>query len=221
MITRRALLAAFLPAPALAQEFIEVDGPLEDAEFYRLVACAASPPDGECQKPLVRWPTPRRLNLRVGIARIDPGFPAYKIEAIDRALDAAIEEVNATGAHLNLVRAFRGAVDVPLYLLAVAEGGEIAGTGNRQIDGSSIALGRVVIRSRGQDILAAAIAISRDIARREIASVVLEELVQAMGLPTDVASEAYAGSIFSENGNSVVWLRNQDAEVLRLHYPRP
>ena len=41
-----------------------------------------------------------------------------------------------------------------------------------------------------------------------------------MGLPTDIAGEAYRGSIFSETGNSVVRLTGQDAEALRLHYPR-
>lgn len=205
----------------MAQEYIAVDGQLSDAEFYRLVACAAEPPDGACVKPLVRWPAPRRLNLRVGIARVDPGFPPYKFDLIDRALDGAIAQVNEAGAHLNLSRTFGGEVDIPLYLLDIGQGEEIEGTGNSQIDGSEIALGRVVIRSRGENILAAAIAISRDIARREVASVVLEELVQSLGLPTDIASDAYTGSIFSETGNSVVWLRGQDAEVIRLHYPRP
>jgi hypothetical protein len=89
-----------------------------------------------------------------------------------------------------------------------------------ELDGSEIAIGRVAIRSRGEEITGAAIAISADIQRREIASVVLEELVQAMGLVTDVVSPAYEDSIFSETGNSVTRLRGQDAAALRRHYPR-
>jgi hypothetical protein len=83
-----------------------------------------------------------------------------------------------------------------------------------------MAIARVALRSRGGTILSAAIAISQDIRRREIASVVLEELVQALGLPTDIDSPAYTRSIFSEADNATVWLRGQDAAALRRHYPR-
>lgn len=219
MLTRRALFSLLLPAPLAAQEFITVERALTDDEFYRLVSCAAVP-GGDCVKPVVRWPDPRRLSLRVGIARISPSFPSYKFDLIDTALDAAIAEINAVGANLFLERRYGAPFDVPVYLTDAPEGGLIEGTGNSQIDGTEIAIGRVVLRSRGPDIIEAAIAISRDISRREIASVVLEELVQAMGLPTDIAGAAYARSIFSETGNSVVRLRGQDAEALRRHYPQ-
>ncbi|MEM9755472.1 MAG: DUF2927 domain-containing protein [Pseudomonadota bacterium] len=209
-----------MAAPASAQEFLSVTGPLSDGDFYRLVACAA-PPGGTCQKPVVRWPADQRLGLRVGIAAVSPSFPSYKFDLVDRALDQAIDEINGVGAHLYLERRYGRPFDVPVYLIDTPEGGLIEGTGNSQIDGSEISIGRVVLRSRGSDILSAAIAISRDIHRREIASVVLEELVQAMGLPTDVEGPDFRRSIFSEYGNSVVWLRGQDAEMLRLHYPRP
>ncbi|QBX99490.1 DUF2927 domain-containing protein [Rhodophyticola sp. CCM32] len=97
----------------------------------------------------------------------------------------------------------------------------IAGTGNTELDGSDISIGRVSLRSRGVDITAAAIAISRDIRRREIASVILEELVQSLGLHTDIASPAYRRSIFSEESNSVTRLNGQDLTALRRHYPSP
>ena len=111
-MTRRALLAMLLPAPVAAQEFIAVQGALSDQAFYRLVACAA-PPDGPCGKPLVRWPEARQLALRVGIAAIDPAFPSYKFDLVDRALDAAIAEVNAVGANLYLERRFGAPFDIP------------------------------------------------------------------------------------------------------------
>lgn len=220
MVTRRAFLAMVLPAPLAAQEFLRVSGPLSDRDFYRLVSCAARP-GGACTKPVVRWSRDRRLSLRTGIAAVSPRFPGYKFDLVDQALDAAIAQINGVGAHLFLERGFGGALDIPLYLLDTPEGALIEGTGNSTIDGAEMSIGRVVIRSRGEAIQSAAIAISRDIARREIASVVLEELVQAMGLPTDIQSDAYDRSIFAEESNSVVWLRGQDAEALRLHYPRP
>jgi hypothetical protein len=204
---------------AQAQEFIAVDRLISDDEFYHLVACAA-PPGGTCAKPLIRWPEERQLQLRIGIAGIAESFPSYKLDLVDRAIDDAIAEINASGAALWLTRAYEGELDVPVYLVDTPQGGRIAGTSLSELDGSEIAIARVVLRSRGPTISAAAIAISQDIQRREIASVVLEELVQAMGLPTDIDGPDYMTSIFAEYSNSTVWLRGQDAAALRRHYPR-
>lgn len=212
-------LLILLPLPAKAQEFITVPGALSDHDFYRLVACAA-PPGGECAKPEIRWPLPRRLSLSVGVVRVDPGFPGYRLDLVDRALDAAIAEINSAGAYILLERSYEGDPDISVFLLDTAQGGLIEGTGNPEIDGASLAVGRVGIRSLSGEIQSAAIAISRDIRRREIQGVMLEELVQALGLPTDIHSPAYDDSIFAEHGNSVVRLAGQDAIALRLHYPR-
>ena len=211
-----------LPAPrgSHAQEFIAVPDIISDEAFYRLVSCAASP-GGECRKPLIYWPEERRLALRVGIAATADSFRDYRFDIVDAAIDAAIAEINGAGAHLFLERVYEGEIDIPFYLVDTPQGGTISGTGVDELDGSSIAIGRVAIRSRGGDIVAATIAISQDIRRREIASVILEELVQSLGLVTDIASPAYELSIFAENGNSMTRLRGQDASALRRHYPRP
>jgi hypothetical protein len=208
-----------LPRPGAGQEFIAVPDFVTDEAFYRIVACAA-PPGGECAKPFIRWPAERRLRLRVGIAQIAAAFPGYRLDIVDHSIDRAIAEINGAGAHLFLERGHEAPFDVPIYLVDAPQGGEISGTSVPELDGSEIAIGRVAIRSRGEEITGAAIAISADIQRREIASVVLEELVQAMGLVTDVVSPAYEDSIFSETGNSVTRLRGQDAAALRRHYPR-
>lgn len=203
-----------------AQEFIAVPHILSDEAFYRLVACGA-PPGLDCNKPLIYWPEEQRLSLRVGIANTAESFPDYKFDLVDAAIDAAIAEINAAGAHLYLERVYEGDIDIPVFLIDAPQGGVIRGTGIAELDGSDIAIGRVAIRSRGTDIIAASIAISQDIRRREIASVVLEEMVQSLGLLTDIASPAYEHSIFNENGNSATRLRGQDAAALRRHYPRP
>jgi len=221
MILRLATLIGILlfPAFAAAQEFVTVPRRLSDEAFYRLVACAA-PPGGECAKPEIRWSEERRVALTVGITMVDPDFPGYKLDLVDAAIDRAIAEINAAGAYLALERSFEENPDIALYLLATPQNGIISGTGNAELDGAELAIGRVAIRSLGGEIQEAAIAISRDIQRREIASVVLEEIVQALGLATDVQSPAYPDSIFNESSNAVVWLRGQDAEALRRHYPR-
>lgn len=222
MILRLTLLIGLtvLPALATAQEFITVPRRLSDEAFYRLVSCAA-PPGGQCAKPEIRWSETRRVALTVGIARVDAGFPTYKLDLVDDAIDRAIAQINGSGAYLVLERIYEGSPNISLYLLDTPEGGVMAGTGNAELDGADLSIGRVAIRSVGGEIQEAAIAISRDIQRREVASVVLEELVQALGLPTDIQSPAYPDSIFNENSNAVVWLRGQDAEALRRHYPRP
>lgn len=213
-----ALLFSLASTAAMAQEFIAVPDMISDEDFYRLVACAA-PPGGACTKPLIRWPEVRRQDLRIGIADVAPSFPGYKLDLVDRAIDTAIAEINATGAALRLRRVYEGTVDIPLYLVATPQGARITGTSIAELDGSEMAIARVALRSRGGTILSAAIAISQEIRRREIASVVLEELVQALGLPTDIDSPAYTRSIFSEADNATVWLRGQDAAALRRHYP--
>jgi len=210
LIAVLALSGAMAPRGAAAQEFISVPDLISDEDFYRLVACAA-PPGGPCAKPLIRWPEDRRLST---------SFPGYKLDLVDRGVDEAIAEINATGAALFLERAYEPPYDVPIYLVATPQGGIVRGTGEAELDGSDIAIARVALRSRRGEIQTVAIAISQDIQRREIASVVLEELVQAMGLPTDIDSPAYTRSIFAEDANSTVWLRGQDAAALRRHYPR-
>ena len=214
-----ALLFCLASTAASAQEFIAVPDMISDEDFYRLVACAA-PPGGTCAKPSIRWPITRRADLRIGIADVAPSFPSYKLDLIDRAIDAAIVEINATGADVHLTRVDEGEVDIPFYLIPTPQGARITGTSIAELDGSEMAIARVALRSRGGTILSAAIAISQDIRRREIASVVLEELVQALGLPTDIDSPAYTRSIFSEADNATVRLRGQDAAALRRHYPR-
>ncbi len=207
------------PSMAQAQDHIAVNGPVSDEAFYRLVACAARP-GHDCALPLMRWPASRRSSLRVGIMAVADTFPTYKLDMIDAAIDAAIDEINRIGADIRLDRVYQGDMDIPIYLLDTPQGGMIAHTGVADLDGTHLPIGRVAIRARSGVIEATAIALSQDIRRREIFSVVLEEIVQSLGLPIDIASSTYSRSIFSETSNSTVWLRGQDAEALRRHYPR-
>jgi hypothetical protein len=184
------------------------------------VACAAAP-EAECSRPMARWPVERARTLTVGIANIDADFPTYKLSWAHAAVDEAIAEINAAGADLRITRRADGlAADIPIFLTGAGRGEAVSGTGYRGLDGSIIQAGLVTLWWQDGAISTAAVALSADVRRRSIRSVMLEELVQALGLSTDIRGPAYRGrSIFDEDTNAVTQLLGQDADALRRHYP--
>ncbi|MGB3554764.1 MAG: DUF2927 domain-containing protein, partial [Jannaschia sp.] len=204
-------------ATAGAQEFVPVLDRLSDRDFYRLVACAASP-GGACRKPILRWPEGRRAKLGVALASVAPGVSADRRALFRAGLDAAMTEVNAleTGIVLRPARGSRGQIDI--HIVSTPPGEIMRETGVPGLDGTRLPLARVELRIRDGEIGAAMIAVSAEVDPAEIASILLEEIVQALGLVTDIVGPAYGGSIFSETGNSVEKLAGQDAMALRRHY---
>lgn len=215
----KALIAFLLLAwPAQAQEFVAVDGRLSDADFYRLVACAA-PPGGPCSKPFIRWPQDRRDPLRVGFVRWPEGVHPVLANTLQEALDNAIFQINGVQAGMRLERTDGLRPDIEIHVVATAPGSVMTGTGHDMLDGALLPLARVALRAQAGEITQAVIAVSKDVDRRAAASVMLEELVQALGLVTDVLSPAYPRSVFAEDSNFGVRLVGQDAMVLLRHYP--
>jgi hypothetical protein len=204
--------------PAAAQEFVRVPEPLSDRDFYRAVACAA-PPGGDCRKPFLRWPEAARRPLAVGLAALPEGLPASHAAPFDAGLDAAIAEVNAAGADIAL-RRDDDAPDIRVHVVTTPPGGVIADTGEPMLDGTALPLALVLLRAREQEITEALVAVSIFAPPDEVPSLLLEEVVQALGLMTDGAGPAYATSLFAEDGNAVDRLRGQDAMALRRHYPK-
>lgn len=211
-------------AAGFAQDFVKSSGKLSDSDFYRLVACSASP-GGDCRKPFTKWPSTTRRNLTVTIMQIDQGFPDIKRRAIHNSILHATSEINGIGADINLTFMSGGRTDISVYLTNTREGAVITGTGNKDLDGQSFGVDGVALVSatwltNSGTILDAAIAISRDIDHSDIKSAVLEEITQSLGLLTDIKNTYYTRrSIFSEDGNLVIKLRGQDATALRMHYP--
>lgn len=234
MIDRKGLVLALgLPglalsgAPARAWEegIVAASGPMSDRDFYRATACEV-PPGEDCALPLRGWPAARRDRLKVAIAFAAPEFPAYKRAAVEQAILNAVDGINAVGADLRLGMGPADGADIRIYLTAAPEGGTVTGTGAAHIDGrdslgpKGIAHFRFRFESR-HAITDAHILVSKDIASGDIRSVMLEELVQSLGLSTDLLN-AYdrRRSIFARDGNAVTRLRGQDAMALRTHYPR-
>jgi hypothetical protein len=119
-----------------------------------------------------------------------------------------------------LRRTTRAAADILIHVVATPPGHVMRETGVPKLDGNPLGLARVALRTRDGEIREALIAVSAFAPQAEVASVMLEELVQAMGLMTDIAGPGQAGSLFAERGNAVTRLAGQDATALRRHYGR-
>ncbi|CTQ31515.1 DUF2927 domain-containing protein [Jannaschia rubra] len=209
-------MLALLAFPAAAQEFVEAPDRLSDHDFYRAVACAA-PPGGDCRKPYLRWSEERRGGLTVSLASVAEGLRGYRRAIYEDALDSALSQVNALEAGVRLSRT-DGPADIEVHVVSTRPGHVMRDTGVPDLDGAVLPLGRVALRARDGEIGEALVAISSFARRREIASILLEEVVQGLGLMTDIRGPAYRRSLFSEDGNSVVRIEGQDAMALRRHY---
>ncbi|MEM7710697.1 MAG: DUF2927 domain-containing protein [Pseudomonadota bacterium] len=213
----KALLAILLATGSVAaQEFVAVPGPIDDHDFYRLVACAAEP-GGACRKPFLRWDAEARRALGVSLASVSPALAPYKRPLIDAALDAAVAQINDVDAGLHLVRVPHAAA-IDIHIVDTPPGGVMSDTGVEALDGAVLPLGRVALLVSEGQIPKGIIAISAFAGHRAIASVLLEEITQALGLMTDIRGPAYKQSIFSEDANDAIRLDGQDAMALRRHY---
>ena len=219
----RGLAVVLLLAPrlGLAQEFVTYEGPMDDMAFYRAVACAA-PPGGDCQKPMVRWSPTSVKALRVGLAGIDQKFPDYKLATVLPALGSAVAEINGAETAVRLTIVEPGdTVDIGIFLTNAAQG-EVFDDQSvpAALAGRTVTAGTMALRTEDTRITHAVVALARDISRQAVASVLLEELTQALGLTTDLRNPAYRRqSVFDEDGNSVTRLAGQDRRALQLHYP--
>ncbi len=212
------LMAALLllPAAARAQEFVSVGGALHDDAFYRVVACAASP-GSACRKPFLHWPEALRGDLTIALRPTARPLAAWQREIYGRALDVAVEEINAAGAGIRL-RRVDGPAAISVHVVHTPPGRRMTGTGVAGLDGVVLPLARVAVRARGSEIHTAQVAISVHARHDELHSIMLEEVVQGLGLITDIRGRAYGRSIFSQDGNYATRLEGQDAMALRRHY---
>lgn len=214
-----ALCAAATMAPA--QEYIEAKARLSDDDFYRAVSCAA-PVSGACQKETVRWSPADAVDISVGIVKVALDYPPPLRQLAETSLKKAIAEVNASGANFHLTLSDSNIKpDISVYLLPLTQGDRITGTGLYPLDGEVIEAARTQIWWRAdRSLINAAIVFAKDVAPDDVASIMLEEVTQSMGLLTDIDGSYYhARSIFSESGNQQTRLGPQDIMALRRHYP--
>lgn len=217
-----ALALALGASPAAGDSFVRLDRRVPDAVFHRAVACAA-PPGRDCTEPLVAWPAPDRRALTVALRSTEAKRPGPRQAQVGQALDQAIAEINGVGADLRLVRVADGSrAAISVWDSRLREGDPIV-LPAEGLDGTAVMEGaRVEVWWDGRRrITRAVIVIAGDLPATDLRSVVLEEVVQALGLLTDITGRAYAEtSVFSEDANTVTRLSGQDAAVIRMHYPR-
>jgi hypothetical protein len=210
-----------LACPALADSQLVLNRPLSDADFYKAVACAAPPGKG-CVLDIVRWPDSAARDLVIKVAATQPRFARDHGNAGVKALQAAIDEINSTGAGLTLRRAKPDETgQIEVWFSDLGEGDAIELSGQGLPRGDRMEGARVYIWwNDAKEIDRAVIILSHDLLAEEMTSVMLEELTQSLGFLTDLEGSAYAeSSIFSETSNAITQLRGQDRMVLRRHYP--
>lgn len=195
---------------------MDSEGPLEDAAFYRLVACAA-PPDGNCTKPFYKWD---KSDITVGIVQRAPVFLGGKLKRAEASVIRAVQRLNAVGMGVTL-RLDEADPDITIHLLDVTRGQEIISSSRPLLNGRTMANAITALDVDGTTIKGASIGFSNSMTIRQYESVMLEEITQALGLITDIQNPYYRSrSILSQNAdNSLKTLGEQDRMALIRHYP--
>lgn len=202
--------------PALAQDFVESEGPISDAAFYRLVACAAAP-DMPCTKPFYRW---EKTEITVGIIQRTRAFLGGKQKRAEAAVERALQHLNAVESGL-VLRYDPTGPDIAIHLLDTQRGRSIYGAETPILNGLNMANAITALDVEGSTIKGAAIGFSNTVSIRQYESIMLEEITQSLGLITDIQNPYYRSrSILSQNAdNSLKTLGEQDKIALILHYP--
>ena len=213
---------ALLTIDAVAQESVKSKGRLSDRDFYRAVACAA-PPGGACQKKILRWPNRKAKNLSLRVVKTDGQVTRKRSDAAVKAIQAAIAQINAVNSSVKIRIINSGKPDISVVLtkrrVSNFEGNP------RSVDdiflrGAAVGLAEVFTERGSSEIKRARVTLATEMEDKFLKALALEEIVQSLGLLTDIHNRYYHNrSIFSETGSNVRRLKGQDARVIEMHYP--
>ena len=221
MAVTLALWAGSGPAGA-ETEYVASDGKLTQLAFYRSVACGGAEID-KCQSILLRWPAHLRRDLRVGLSQIGADIPGKTRSLVIAALRRAVSEINTAGADITLTIANgRHAHDaeIQLFLVNPDRQGKIKQVQSPLLRDQVLSSGLTRMRHKGREILGVHVGLSGRMQPDAIQSVVLEELVQSLGLMTDILNPHYRHrSVFAEDCDCTTELTGHDRAVLLMHYP--
>jgi hypothetical protein len=212
-----AFVLCFVFSTAVASDFVVSGGKLDDLSFYQQVACAAEP-GHPCRQGLLRW---QKNEITISIVGIDSRLSHKQRQASEQALANAIHQVNHAGAAIRLRRVSGDNPDIRIFLTAdfSVNGHEKVRAIRKQLGRSAAGVARVSFVN--SNIEKAVVVIAARKRQRELQSVMLEEVVQSLGLVNDIRNRFYRHrSVFSETDSSTTTLANQDATALRMHYPK-
>ena len=217
---------ATLVGAAFAQDHTFSNGKLSDDQFYKAITCKATV-DGPCQEKPARWPTFISNQLTVGLAQVQKGTSDEQEEVVRVALKHSVALINASGANLKL-RYVSGIMSHRTWIkfhIVQPQGPKylIAGVSLKGLNGLRAQNARTKLyANKDYKIAHAGVTISNTIKDRvQLCALVLEELVQSLGLMWDIENPYYNDiSIFSQSGpDNLLKIEGQDKAALQRHYP--
>jgi hypothetical protein len=214
-----------LAGTTFAKDHTLSNGRLSNDQFYRAVSCLA-PIDKPCQSQRLRWPTDISKKLTVGLVQVQKGTTALQEQTVRDAIKEAVEIINDAGANVKLhyITGFRAKRTTIRVHIVTPQGPKylIAGTRFKDLNGLTAQNARTVILGGNGKILRTGVTISNTLKNpTQIRAIVLEELVQSLGLMWDIDNPYYNDtSIFSQFGpDNLMKIEGQDKAALQRHYP--
>jgi hypothetical protein len=219
-------VAATMVGAAFARDYTFSNGMLSDDQFYQAVSCKAKL-DGRCQEKPARWPAYLSNQLTVGLAQVQSGTTDAQEAVVRDALIESVALINASGANIKLryvsgIMAHRTWIKFHI-VQPLGPRHLIAGVSLKGINGLTAQNARTKLYvTQNHKIGRAGVTISNTITDPiQLRALVLEELVQSLGLMWDIENPFYNTiSIFSQSGpDNLLQIEGQDKAALQRHYP--
>lgn len=221
-----AAISLTIAGAAFARDHTFSNGKLTNDQFYKAVTCKAKV-DGPCQEKPARWPSFLSNQLTVGLAQVQRGTSRQQEAVVRKALQDSVDMINASGANVKLRyvsgrKAHRTWIKVHI-IKPHGPKNVIKGVSLKGMNGLKAQNARTKIyANKDHRIARAGITISNTLTDPvQLRAIVLEELVQSLGLMWDIENPYYnTRSIFSQSGpDNLIQIKGQDKAVLQRHYP--
>jgi hypothetical protein len=221
-----AAISLTIAGAAFARDYTYSNGKLTDAQFYKAVTCKAKI-NASCQEKPARWPAFLSNQLTVGLAQVQKGTSTQQERVVRQALQESVDLINDSGANIKLryVSGWKAKRTWIKVHIVKPHGPKhvIKDVSLRGMSGLKAQNARTKIyANKDYKIARAGITISNTVTDPvRLRALVLEELVQSLGLMWDIENPYYnTRSIFSQSGpDNLLKIEGQDKAALQRHYP--
>ena len=211
---------------AFARDHTFSNGMLSDDQFYAAISCKAKL-DGRCREKPTRWPAYLSNQLTVGLAQVQKGTTDAQEDVVRAALKDSVAMINASGANVKLryiTRFVPSRAWIKFHIIQPhGPRHEIKDMPMKGFDGLRAQNARTKLYvTKNYQIGRVGVTISNTITDpTQLRALVLEELVQSLGLMWDIENPFYNNiSIFSQSGpDNLLTIAGQDKAALQRHYP--